>query len=137
MEMTRFWWAKLTATGWQTTVIPSRQQASRRVRAVASGGFEVTFGELDAAAAEYLAAAQDLKTVMTGFQSQAKLSRGDFGRLSSSPQMDTQYQTFYNNVMEQMHALYTELSKGGGKLAASAASYKAAEDASTGAARTI
>lgn len=104
---------------------------------MASGGFEVTFSELHAAAASYLAAAQDLKTAMTGFQTQAKLSRGDFGRLPSSSQMDTQYQMFYDNVMVQMHALYTELSKGGGKLAASAASYKAAEDASTGAVRTI
>jgi hypothetical protein len=104
---------------------------------MASGGFEVTFGELHGAAAHYLAAAQDLKTFMVSFQSQAKLSRGDFGRLPSSSQMDTQYQTFYDNVMEQMHALYTELSKGGGKLAASAASYKAAEDASTSAVRTI
>jgi hypothetical protein len=97
---------------------------------VASGGFELTFGELDTAAAQYLAAAQDLKTAMTGFQPQAKLSGGDFGRLPSSSQMETQYQAFYNNVMEQMHALFTELCKGGGKLASSAASYRAAEEAS-------
>lgn len=104
---------------------------------MASGGFEVTFSELRGAAAQYLAAAQDLKMFMVTFQSQAKLSRDDFGTLPSSPQMATQYQTFHDDVMEQMHALYTELSKGGGKLAASAASYKAAEDASASAVRTV
>lgn len=101
------------------------------MQAVASGGYEVTFGELDTASAAYGDAADKLQKAVEKFQSGAMLSRGDFGRLPTSQQMDKQYQEFYDGVVAHMADLHKGLVTGGLKLAASGAVYKAAEEHNT------
>jgi uncharacterized protein YukE len=98
---------------------------------VASGGYEVTFDELSNAAAAYGDAAESLKTALENFQAAAKLSRGDFGRLPTSQQMDNEYNEFYDHVVAQMNDLHSGLVTGGLKLAASGSVYRAAEEQNT------
>jgi uncharacterized protein YukE len=98
---------------------------------VASGGYEVTFGELRTAATAYADAADMVEKALEKFQSAAKLSRGDFGRLPTSQQMDNQYQEFYDHVVTHMNNLHEGLVTGGLKLTASEGMYRAAEDKNT------
>lgn len=98
---------------------------------MASGGYEVTFDQLDNASAAYGDAAEKLHKAVQIFQSAAMLSRGDFGRLPTSQQMDEEYQEFYDGVVAHMTDLHKGLVTGGLKLAASAAMYRAAEEDNT------
>ena len=98
---------------------------------MASGGYEVTFGELRTAATAYGDAADQVQKALDKFQSAARLSRGDFGRLPTSQQMDDQYQEFYDQVVAHMTDLHKGLVTGGLKLAASEGLYRTAEDKNT------
>jgi uncharacterized protein YukE len=104
---------------------------------VASGGFEVTFSELSAAAAEYRNQAEYLSNAVTSFMSAARLTPGDFGRLAESAQLDKQYETFYKQVGSDMAKLYGGLHDGANKLDAASAKYQAAEEANTSASRAV
>jgi uncharacterized protein YukE len=104
---------------------------------MASGGFEVTFSELDAAAAEYQKQAEFLRQAVARFVSSAELTPGDFGRLPESKQLDQQYEGFYKQVSRDMAKLYGGLTDGANKLDAASAKYQAAEEANTNAARAV
>jgi uncharacterized protein YukE len=98
---------------------------------VASGGYEATYGDLHAAAAAYVEAASKFQAHLESFTSAAQLSPGDFGRLPSSGQMNTTYQTYYESVAKHMATLQQGLVTGGLKIATTEALYKAADEAST------
>lgn len=98
---------------------------------MASGGYEVTFSELNNAAAEYKAQGDAVRESLDRFRSAADLPDSAFGNLPQSKNLALQYQQFLSQVTADMTKLYETLLTGAVKLAASAANYRAAERANT------
>jgi uncharacterized protein YukE len=101
------------------------------VHNVASGGFEVTFSKLDAAATAYQAQGDAVRQALARFEAAASLANSSFGNLPESKQLASQYQQFLGQVTRDVTKLSETLLTGAAKLAASAANYRAAERAST------
>jgi uncharacterized protein YukE len=101
------------------------------VHDVASGGFEVTFSKLDAAAAAYKAQGDAVRQALARFESAASLANSAFGNLPQSKQLASQYQQFLSQVTRDVTKLSETLLTGAAKLAASSVNYRAAERAST------
>jgi uncharacterized protein YukE len=98
---------------------------------VASGGFEVAFGELEGAAAAYKEYAGYINGALSAFNQVADLNRGDFGRVPEAAQMWKQYQEFLSQVEQDVKKLGNQLLEGGAKLLTASNSYQAAEQANT------
>jgi uncharacterized protein YukE len=101
------------------------------VHDVASGGFEVTFSKLDGAAAAYKTQGDDVRQALERFESAASLASSAFGNLPQSKQLASQYQQFLSQVTRDVTKISETLLAGAAKLAASAANYRAAEQANT------
>lgn len=97
----------------------------------ASGGYEVTFSELEKAAAAYKAQGAVVQKALSQFEGVANLPASAFGNLPASAQMATEYSKFFTEVTQDLAKLATTLLQGSAKLTQSAANYKAAETAST------
>jgi hypothetical protein len=98
---------------------------------MASGGFEVTFQDLEEAAAAYKEQAANIETALEAYDKRASLNRGDFGRIPEAGQMWTQYQEFLKQVHGDVSKLQNQVNQGGAKLLLTAKVYRTAEQANT------
>jgi uncharacterized protein YukE len=96
---------------------------------MASGGFEVTFEDLEEAAAAYQQQAANIAAALEAYDKPASLDRGDFGRIPEAGQMWTQYQEFLKQVRGDVNEVHNQLNQGGAKLLLSAKVYRTTEQA--------
>jgi uncharacterized protein YukE len=101
------------------------------VRAVASGGFQVTPNELDEVAEAYKAQGDAAWQALDRFQQATDLPDSAFGNLPQSKQLAAQYQEMRGQVTDDMTKLFKALLTGYANLAASAANYRTADHLST------
>jgi hypothetical protein len=97
---------------------------------VASGGFEVTYGDLYGAGDEFQAQAEEVLKLRESFTSGAALPASAFGNLPSSKDIAEKYQQYFDGVTGQkegLTALATALHDGMAKLALSAVLYRVAD----------
>lgn len=96
-----------------------------------SAGFKVTPGELHNTAAAYQAQMAAVQQALATFKAKADLPASAFGNLPNSPQMASQFKTFYDQIVSDMTALANSLKAGGHKLAVNATNYQTTEHRNT------
>lgn len=94
---------------------------------MASGGYEVTVGELAEASGTYHAEGDDVRQALARFRAAAALPDSAFGNLPQSASMASQYQEFLEHVTQDLTRMSEALLTGSAKLAGNAAAYRRAE----------
>lgn len=98
---------------------------------MASSGYTVTFSDMNAAMAAYMAQARAISAALETFKPEADLEPGAFGKVSGSASMATEYAKLYAQIIDQVTTMSRELAAGGMKIGLACAHYQAAEQAST------
>jgi len=108
-----------------------RAQRPEGCGAVASGGFEVTPSELDDAATAYRQQGEAIQKAVDVLTSATDMPDSVFGRLPASGEFASGSRELRSQIVQDSTKLYQGLLDGATKLSATAAIYRAADQAAT------